>query len=105
MCIASNGQAATQSPHPRQPNPQAVSPTYKECSMAQERAPSYWLVRGRFSQVPLHLTTAILGAWAFTSRPKAAATLFMVSAPPTGHRIPSIVSDFTAASANPRQPG
>ena len=105
--IAPNWQAATQSPQPRQPNPQPVSPAPHEFIAAQVCKPSYSAMRGRFSQVPLQRTTATFGSVLATAIPKRSATLPITSAPPTGHISPSIEpasAPFTRAAAIPEHP-
>ena len=55
---APNWQASTQSPQPRQPKEQPVSPLYSAALTLQEGKPSYSLVFGRALQVPLQRITA-----------------------------------------------
>ena len=108
MVMAPNWQAASQSPHPRQPNPQPVSPAPHACMAAHERRPSYSAMRGRISQVPLHLTTATFASVLATAIPSKSATCPMTSAPPTGQASPSMEpasAALTSAAANPLQPG
>ena len=73
--------------------------------MVQFSAPSYLFVRGRFSQVPLHLTTATCGAASATSLPIILAAFDITSAPPTGQYSFEISSEVTIASAKALQPG
>ena len=89
MCMASNLHAATQSPHPKHPKVQAVSPPLVVWAIAHDCAPSYLAIRGRLSQLPLHLTTAILGSLATASIPKMDAIFSIQDAPPPGHNNPS----------------
>ena len=106
--MASNLQAASQSPQPRHPKPQAVSPAPQACMAAQVRRPAYSAMRGRCSHVPLHLTTATIGSVLAIAIPSRSATFPMVSAPPTGHISPSRLpasAPFTRASAIPLHPG
>jgi len=108
MWMASNRHAVTQSPHPRQPKAQAVSPPHVAWAIAHDWAPSYLAVRGRFSQEPLHRTTATLGSTAVASIPNMAAILAIPSAPAPGQSKPSIEPEsaaFTQAAAKPPHPG
>ena len=56
--MASNLQATTQSPQPRQPYEHPVSPPYRAAATVHDIAPSYILSFGRCSQLPLQRTTA-----------------------------------------------
>ena len=108
MWIASNVQARVQSPQPRQPKPQRVSPVPVAFIAAQVRKPLYSMTRGRCSQVPLQRTTAIFGSVLATAIPSKSATCDIVSCPPTGQSNPSrepASQALTNASAIPEQPG
>jgi len=103
--IASNLQDTTQSPNPRQPYEQPVSPPYKLCAIKQEFTPSYWLILGRKSHVPPHRTTATNGEISVALSPKMAATFSIVAFPPTGHDRFVKFPAFTQAVAKPLHPG
>ena len=107
MWIASNWHAATQSPQPKQPKPQAVSPAPHEFMAAQVRRPLYSAIFGRASQLPLQRTTATIGSPLAIAIPKRSATLPITSCPPTGHISPSMLpasAPLTRASAKPPHP-
>ena len=107
MWIASNWHAATQSPQPKQPKPQAVSPAPHAFMAAQVRSPLYSAILGRTAQLPLQRTTATIGSPLAMAMPRRSATLPITSAPPTGHFSPSMLpasAPLTRASAKPPQP-
>src|SRR5574344_1701837 len=85
--MAPNWQAATQSPQPKQPTEHPVSPLYRAAFTLHELNPPYSFIFGRFSQVPLHLTTATIGASSTTSSPRMAATFCITGLPPTGQKL------------------
>ena len=108
MAMAPNWHASAQSPQPRHPNPQAVSPAAQAFIAAHVRNPQYSTVLGRFSHVPLHLTTATMGSVFATAIPNRSATCSITAAPPTGQLSPSRLppsAAFTRASAIPEHPG
>src|SRR5690554_6695949 len=105
MWIASNGQTATQSPKPKQPYGQSVSPLNNALSMAQLVGPSNIVVFFLFSGVPLHLTTAICTSFSSTLKPIASAIFFIPSLPAAGQFMLSKLPVFTIVSAKPLQPG
>ena len=108
MAMAPKEHAATQSPQPRHPNPQPVSPDPVAFTAVHVRSPSYSIVRGRFSKHPAQRTTATLGSEAATAMPRRSATFAMHSCPPTGQSNPSIepaLAPLMRASAMPEHPG
>ena len=70
MLRAPNEQTVTQSPCPRHPNVQEVSPAYRAASTAQDEAPLKILVRGRLSQFPAQRITATSGPLSATAFPR-----------------------------------
>ena len=68
--MASNWQASTQSPQPKQPKGQAPSPENTVLANAQVSAESYITLAGEWSQVPLQRTTHTCGSRVSAVMPK-----------------------------------
>ena len=101
--MASNGQARSQLPRPRQPQRQALSPPKATAALWQFIGPSYSkfiFAELRPARQPTKATVSVFGV---RETPRMSATAWAVALPPATH---PVASAFPAAmaSARPRQP-